>query len=34
MIDDLEEEITTYISKFYDKHQVKPNEVIVPEKVN
>ena len=34
MIDDLEEEITTYISKFYDKHQVKPNEVIVPEIVN
>lgn len=30
MIDTLEEELTTYISKFYDKHQVKPHEVIVP----
>ena len=34
MIDDLEEEITTYISKFYDKNTVRPNEVIVPEIVN
>lgn len=34
MIDVLEEEVTTYISKFYDKHQIKPNEVIVPEIVN
>ena len=34
MIDDLEEEIATYISKFYDKHQIKPTEVIVPEIVN
>ncbi len=34
MIDTLEEEITTYLSKFYDKHVVKPNEVIVPEIVN
>lgn len=31
MIDTLEEEITTYISKFYDKHTVKPNEVLVPD---
>ena len=30
MIDTLEEEIMTYISKFYDKHQIKPYEVIVP----
>lgn len=29
MIDTLEEELTTYISKFYDKHKIKPNEVIV-----
>ena len=34
MIDTLEEELTTYISKFYDKHKVKPNEVIVPDIVN
>lgn len=34
MIDTLEEEITTYISKFYDKHKVWPNEVIVPEIVD
>lgn len=34
MIDTLEEEITTYISKFYDKHIIKPNEVIVPEIVD
>lgn len=31
MIDTLEEELTTYISKFYDKHQIKPHEVLVPE---
>ena len=31
MIDDTKEEITTYISKFYDKHKIKPNEVIVPD---
>ena len=31
MIDTLEEEITTYISKFYDKHTIRPNEVIVSE---
>ena len=31
MIDTLEEEITSYISKFYDKHQIKPKEVIVPD---
>lgn len=30
MIDTLEEEITMYISKFYDKHTIKPREVIVP----
>ena len=34
MIDTLEEEITTYISKFYDKHTIKPNEVIVPDIVD
>ena len=34
MIDTLEEEIMTYISKFYDKHQIKPNEVIVPDTVD
>lgn len=34
MIDTLEEEITTYISKFYDKHKIKPNEVIVPDIVD
>lgn len=34
MIDTLEEELTTYISKFYDKHQIKPFEVIVPEAVS
>ena len=34
MIDTLEEEVMTYISKFYDKHTVKPNEVIVPELVD
>ena len=34
MIDTLEEEITTYISKFYDKHEIKPNEVIVPDIIN
>ncbi len=34
MVDTLEEEITMYISKFYDKHSVKPKEVIVPEIVD
>ena len=34
MIDTLEEEINIYISKFYDKLEVKPNEVIVPDIVN
>lgn len=34
MIDDLEEEINTYISKFYDKHIVRPKEVIVPDVVD
>ena len=34
MIDTLEEEVMTYISKFYDKHTVKPNEVIVPELID
>ena len=34
MIDTKEEEITTYISKFYDKHTIRPNEVLVPELVN
>ena len=31
MIDTLEEEITTYISKFYDKHKIYPHEVLVPD---
>lgn len=30
MIDTLEEELLTYISKFYDKNIVRPNEVMVP----
>lgn len=34
MIDTLEEELTTYISKFYDKHKIKPNEVIVDDIIN
>lgn len=34
MIDNLEEELSTYISKFYDKHKIKPNEVIVSDIVN
>ena len=34
MIDTLSEEVTTYISKFYDKHQIKPKEVIVPDIVD
>ena len=31
MVDTLEEEITTYISKFYDKHKIHPYEVLVPD---
>ena len=31
MIDTLEEEVTTYISKFYDKHKIHPHEVLVPD---
>lgn len=34
MIDTLEEEITTYISKFYDQHSILPNEVLVPDIVD
>ena len=34
MVDEVEEEITTYLSKFYDKHKIKPHEVIVPDIVN
>ena len=34
MIDTLEEEVITYISKFYDRHTIRPNEVIVPDIVN
>lgn len=30
MIETVEEELATYISKFYDKHTVKPIEVFVP----
>ena len=31
MIDTLEEELTSYISKFYDKHKIKPKEVLIPD---
>ena len=34
MIDTLEEEVATYISKFYDKHKVHPYEVLVPDFVD
>ena len=34
MIDTLEEELMTYLSRFYDKHNIHPYEVIVPEIVN
>lgn len=34
MIDTLEEELSTYISKFYDKHKILPKEVIIPENIN
>ncbi|MDO5568647.1 MAG: excinuclease ABC subunit UvrC [bacterium] len=34
MIDTLEEEITSYLMKFYDKHKIKPQEVLVPEFIN
>lgn len=34
MISTLEEELDTYISKFYDKHTIKPHEVIVPDIIN
>ncbi len=34
MIDTLEEEVMTYISKFYDKHKIRPQEVIVPDIVD
>ena len=34
MIDTLQEELITYISKFYDKHTIKPHEVIVPDIVD
>ena len=34
IIDNTEEELTTYISKFYDKHKIKPHEVIVPDIIN
>ncbi|MEE3342955.1 MAG: excinuclease ABC subunit UvrC [Bacilli bacterium] len=34
MIDTLEEELDNYISKFYDKHKIKPHEVIVPDIIN
>lgn len=30
MIDTIEEELSTYISKFYDKHKVFPQEVMIP----
>ena len=31
LVDTLEEELTTYISKFYDRHQIKPQELLIPE---
>ena len=31
MVDTLEEELTSYISKFYDKHKIKPKEVLIPD---
>ena len=31
MIDTEEEELTSYISKFYDKHKIKPKEVLIPD---
>lgn len=31
MISSLEEELTTYISKFYDKHNILPKEVMIPD---
>ena len=34
MIDTLEEEVMTYISKFYDKHKIHPYEVLVPDFVD
>ena len=34
MVDTLEEEVVTYLSKFYDKHIVRPHEVMVPSIVN
>ncbi|MBR3161486.1 MAG: excinuclease ABC subunit UvrC [Bacilli bacterium] len=34
MIGTVEEELEVYISKFYDKHKIKPHEVIVPDIVN
>ena len=34
MIDTLEEEVNSYISNFYDKHQTKVKEVLVPDIVD
>ena len=34
MIDELEEELITYISKFYDKHPIRPSEVFVPNNID
>ena len=31
MVDTLEEELTSYVSNFYDKHKIKPNEVLIPD---
>ena len=31
MVDTEEEELTSYISKFYDKHKIKPKEVLIPD---
>ena len=34
MIDDLEEELTRYIAKFYNKDIIKPKEILVPKEVD
>lgn len=31
MVSSLEEELTTYISRFYDKHSIFPREVLIPD---
>ena len=34
MIDNLSEEVNSYISNFYDKHRTKVKEVLVPDIVD